>query len=129
MGDTVRMARAATIDEYIAAFAEPGRSTLAQLCTLASETVPDAVEAIKWGQPAWVHRSGTILFAVAGYTKHANFAFTPSTRAAFAADLADFATGKGTVKLPYGDPVPGELLRRMMEFRVREHERDGVLWM
>jgi uncharacterized protein YdhG (YjbR/CyaY superfamily) len=66
---------------------------------------------------------------VNGYTKHANVVFTPSTRAAFTADLADFATGKGSVKLPYGRPVPGDLLRRMIAYRVREHEVEGVRWM
>lgn len=100
-----------------------------QLRALASEAAPDASEAIKWGHPAWVHPSGRILFMISGHTKHANFTFTPSTREAFDADLAGFATGKGSVKLPYAQPVPGDLLRRMIAFRVREHEEDGVLWM
>lgn len=56
-------------------------------------------------------------------------AFTPSTRQAFDADLAGFTTGKGSIKLPYGEQVPGEVLRRMITYRVREHEDDGVLWM
>jgi uncharacterized protein YdhG (YjbR/CyaY superfamily) len=76
-----------------------------------------------------VHRSGTILFMVSGHAQHANVAFTPSTREAFDADLAGFSTGKGTVKLPYGQPAPVNLLRRMIAFRVREHEDHGVLWM
>jgi uncharacterized protein YdhG (YjbR/CyaY superfamily) len=66
---------------------------------------------------------------ISGHARHANIAFTPSTREAFDADLAGFETGKGTVKLPYGEPLPADLLRRMVAFRVREHEDDGVLWM
>lgn len=123
------MGRAQTLDEYIDGFAEPGRELLEQIRALVTETVPEASEAIKWGHPAWVHPSGTILFMVSGHTKHANFAFTPSTREAFDTDLAAFATGKGSVKLPYAQPVPGDLLRRMIAYRVREHEEDGVLWM
>lgn len=123
------MARARTLDEYIDGFTEPGRELLEQLRALAKESVPDASEAIKWGHPAWVHPSGTILFMLSGHAKHANFAFTPSTREAFDANLAGFATGKGSVKLPYTEYVPGDLLRRMIAFRVREHEADGVLWM
>ena len=123
------MSRAQTLDEYITGFTGPGRALLEQLRTLANEAVPDASEAIKWGHPAWLHPSGTILFMVSGHTKHANFAFTPSTREAFDTDLAEFTTGKGSVALPYAQPVPGDLLRRMIAFRVREHDRDGVLWM
>ncbi|MCX5558437.1 iron chaperone [Streptomyces sp. NBC_00038] len=123
------MGKPQTIDEYIDRFAEPGREVLAQVRALALDAVPAASEAIKWGHPAWVHPSGTILFMVSGHAKHANVVFTPSTREAFDVDLADFGTGKGSVKLPYDRPVPGELLRRMIAFRVREHEDEGVLWM
>lgn len=118
-----------TTDAYIEGFVGPARELLEQLRALVRETVPDANEAIKWGTPAWVHPSGTILFVISGHAKHANFAFTPSTREAFDADLSDVATGKGTVKLPYDGPVPTDLLRRMIAYRVREHEDDGVLWM
>lgn len=123
------MARPQTVDEYLEGFTGPGRELLEQLRALAHEAVPQASEAIKWGYPAWLHPSGTILFMVSGHARHASVAFTPSTREAFDADLVGLATGKGTVKLPYGEPVPVDLLRRMIAFRVHEHEDDGVLWM
>jgi uncharacterized protein YdhG (YjbR/CyaY superfamily) len=123
------MGRPQTVDEYIEGFTGPGREMLEQLRALAHKAVRKASEAIKWGYPAWVHPSGTILFMVSGHARHASVTFTPSTREAFDADLAGLATGKGTVKLPYGEPVPVDLLRRMIAFRVHEHEDDGVLWM
>jgi uncharacterized protein YdhG (YjbR/CyaY superfamily) len=123
------MGRPQTVDEYLEGFTGPGRELLEQLRALAHEAVPQASEAIKWGYPAWLHPSGTILFMVSGHARHASVAFTPSTREAFDADLVGLATGKGTVKLPYGEPVPVDLLRRMIAFRVHEHEDDGVLWM
>ncbi|MEV4647392.1 DUF1801 domain-containing protein [Saccharopolyspora sp. NPDC049357] len=123
------MAKPTTIDEYLDAFPEAERALLEQLRRLADEAVPDATEAIKWGNPAWVHPSGTILFVISGHAKHVNFAFTPSTKEAFEADLAKFDTGKGTVKLRYDQPLPEDLLRRMIAHRLREHEQDGVLWM
>jgi uncharacterized protein YdhG (YjbR/CyaY superfamily) len=123
------MGRPQTVDEYLEGFTGPGRELLEQLRALAHEAVPQASEAIKWGYPAWVHPSGTILFMVSGHARHASVAFTPSTREAFDADLVGLATGKGTIKLPYGEPVPVDLLRRMIAFRVHEHEDDGVLWM
>lgn len=123
------MGKPQTIDEYIEGFGGQGREVLEEVRALALDAVPAASEAIKWGQPAWLHPSGTILFMASGHAKHANVVFTPSTREAFDAALAGFATGKGSVKLPYGQPVPGDLLRQMIAFRVREHENDGVLWM
>ena len=123
------MGRPTTIDEYLDGFSGRARELLEQLRGIADEAVPEASGEIKWGHPAWVHPSGTILFVASGHAKHASIAFTPSTREAFDADLVGFTTGKGSLKLPYGAPVPGELLRRMIAFRVREHEDDGVLWM
>lgn len=118
-----------TVGEYIEGFTGPSREILEQLRALAREAVPEASEAIKWGCPAWLHPSGTILFMVSGHAKHASVAFTPSTRGTFTRSLEGFDAGKGTIKLPYGQPVPVGLLRRMIAFRVREHEDEGVLWM
>lgn len=123
------MSKPQTVDAYLEALTEQGRDLLEQVRALARETVPEASEAVKWGHPAWVHPSGTILFVFNGHARHANVVFTPSTREAFGDELAGFTTGKGSVRLPYGQPVPGGLLGRMMAFRVREHEDDGVLWM
>jgi uncharacterized protein YdhG (YjbR/CyaY superfamily) len=123
------MARPTTVDEYVDGFDEPRRELLEQVRAVARQAVPEASESIRWGYPAWLHPSGTILFMLSGHAKHAAATFTPSTREAFDAELAGFDTGKGSVKLPYGEHVPDDLLRRMMQFRVREHEDDGVLWM
>ncbi|WP_326567823.1 DUF1801 domain-containing protein [Amycolatopsis rhabdoformis] len=123
------MPKATTLDEYLAEFAGPARELLDQLHALAREAVPEADVAIKWGHPAWVHPAGTILFVISGHAKHVNFTFTPSTREAFDPELTTVETGKGTVKLPYGTPVPTDLLHRMIAYRVREFEHDGVRWM
>lgn len=123
------MTRPTTIDEYLAGFTGQRRDLLDHLRALVTGAYPDAGEAIRWGQPAWVHPSGTILYMLSGHAKHVNVAFTPSTREAFDDRLTGYDTGKGSVKLPYGRPVPDEVLRAMVAFRVREHEDDGVLWM
>lgn len=122
-------AKPATIDEYIAALDEPAAARMRELRALAQDAVPEASEALKWGAPAYLHPRGTILFVCSAHRHHANFTFTPSTREAFAEELADYETGKGSVKLPYTTDVPTELLRRMIAHRVREFEVEGVNWM
>jgi uncharacterized protein YdhG (YjbR/CyaY superfamily) len=117
-----------TVDEYLATFPENARKLLDELRALSRGQVPEATEALKWGSPAY-SLDGTIMFAFAGYRQHANFVFTPTTRAAFADELTDFRTGKGSVQLPYLQPVPAELLGRMIAHRIREFREDGVLWM
>lgn len=117
------------VDAYIAGFPDVARAVLAELRGLARATVPEAAETIKWNAPAYVHPRGTILFQFSGHKAHASMVFTPTVREAFDDDLVNFETGKGSVKLFYGQPVPHDLLERMMLARLREYEDEGVLWM
>ncbi|WP_026821171.1 iron chaperone [Arthrobacter castelli] len=116
-----------TVDEYLASFAGPAQALLRQLREISRTGVPRATEELKWGNPAY--SLDTILFVFSGHKNHANFVFTPSTREAFAGELADFKTGKGSVQLPYSAKVPSELLGRMIQHRLKEFETDGVKWM
>ena len=123
------MAKPTTIDEYIAALTPEQGERIEEFRSLGHSIVPDAVEAVKWGHPAIVHPRETLLFVLSAHAKHASIAFTPSTREHFDAQLTNFSTRKGSVKLAYSDPVPTALIEDMMRFRLREFEDDGVLWM
>lgn len=123
------MPKPTTIDQYIDASPEPGRALMEGIRVVCRQAAPNASEAIKWGHPAYVHADGTILFMFSGHKAHASLAFTPSTKAAFERELAAYKTGKGTFAVPHGSPLPEELLRRMVEFRIREYEESGVKWM
>ncbi|WP_313822172.1 DUF1801 domain-containing protein [Citricoccus sp.] len=117
-----------TVDEYIDSAPEQLRGRLEELRALARSATPATTEALKWGTPAFLHPSGTILFIISGHQRHSNVVFTPSIREAFEDELSDVETGKGSVKIPHSDPVPRELLRRMMQARWREFEDHGVTW-
>lgn len=121
------MSRPVTVDEYLATFDEPRAARLRELRSLCRATAPEAEETLKWGSPAYV--DGTILFQFVGYTAHANVAVTPSTKEAFDGGFGQYATGKGTLKIPYGAPLPSDLVRRLVEHRVREWTERGVRWM
>lgn len=123
------MTKPSTVDEYCAGFSGPARELLEQLRRLSRESAPGTAETLKWGHPAVVHSRGTILWVYSAHKNHANIVFTPSTREAFDDELTDFTTGKGSVKLPYGSPVPEQLLARMIAYRIEEFENDGVKWM
>ena len=126
---TPASARPTTIDEYLDGLEDPARTLIARLRALVQEALPAATEAVKWGSPAHLHPSGTILLVYSAHKDHANFVVTPSTREAFDRELEGFATGKGRVALPYGKEIPEDLLRRMIAYRLREHAEEGVGWM
>lgn len=118
-----------SVDDYINAFGEKERSRLAELRDVIRAGAPQAVEELKWRAPAFVHPDGVILLMMSGHKSHTNVVFTPSTKDAFTEELGGLETGKGSVKIPYGDPVPRSLLLRMVQHRVHEYEVQGVKWM
>lgn len=122
-------AKPSTVDEYHAALEGPAAELMTALRILVRDELPRSTEALKWNAPATLHPSGMILLICSAHREHANFTVTPSTREAFDEELQGHETGKGSVKLPYGQPLPEDLLRRMIAHRVREYEDDGVTWM
>lgn len=122
------MARIDDVETYLADFEGPALTLLMDLRSLCREDSVGAVEDVRWNQPAYIHSSGTILFTFSGHAAHANIVFTPSTLEAFREELTDRGTGKGSVRLPYGEPLPVDLLTRMIRYRIDEREQEGVLW-
>ena len=123
------MPKPTTVDEYVNATSQPGRERLVEIRALCRSAAPDAVEAIRWGHPTYLHPDGVILFMFSGHKAHASIAFTPSTLRAFEAELSPHRTGKGTVAVPYESELPSGLLRRMIEHRITEYEAGGIKWM
>ena len=116
-----------TVDDYVESFPAPAQQRLRELRDLSRANAPQAVEGLKWGNPAyWLD---TILFVFSGHKEHANFVVTPTTLSAFTDEVAGYQTGKGSVQLPYDEPVPTDLLARMIVHRIREWEQQGVRWM
>jgi len=111
--------QATTIDEYIAEFPLETQAVLEELRALIRELAPDAVETISYAIPTFDLR-GAHLVHFAGYARHVGLYPTPSGMDAFADDLAPYHSGKGSARFPLDRPLPRDLIRRIVEFRVAE---------
>lgn len=113
-----------TIAAYIQAAPPQAQAHLRQLHALLRAVAPDAQEAIKWGTPFFIEPR--FLFAFSAHKAHLSFAPTAAALKAFGAQLAGHKTTKGTLQLPYNQPLPVALIRRIAESCVKEvSERDG----
>ena len=110
---------ARTIDEYIAEFPRETQDVLEQLRALIGESAPAATETISYAIPTF-DLGGRHLVHFAGYERHVGFYPTGSGIATFADELAPYKRGKGSVQFPLGRPLPTDLIRRIVEFRVAE---------
>lgn len=110
---------AGPIDEYIAVFPPETQALLTQIRELIRATAPDATETISYAIPTF-DLNGKHLVHFAGFPKHVGFYPIPSGMEAFKEELAPYKQGKGSVQFPLDEPLPVDLIRRIVEFRVGE---------
>lgn len=109
-----------TIDEYILQYPPEIQAKMNDLRTTIREAAPGASEKISWGMATFVLHGNLVHFA--GEKKHLGFHPTPSAIEAFQGELAEYHYSKGTVQFPYTKPLPLDLIRKMVCFRVAEQE-------
>lgn len=106
------------IDDYIAGFPEHIQRKLQEIRTVAREVAPDAEEAIKYGMPTLVLNGCLIHFAA--FKKHIGVYPVPREHEEFREELAAYPGSKDGLSLKFDEPVPLDLIRRIVEFRVAE---------
>lgn len=111
---------AANVEEYLQQFEGVCRDRLSQVRQIILKEAPDAVESISYGMPAY-KTFGKPLVYVAGYAKHIGLYATPSGHKAFETELASYKQGKGSVQFPHNQPLPEDLIRRIVAFRTQEN--------
>ncbi|ANU15213.1 hypothetical protein B481_1378 [Planococcus halocryophilus Or1] len=108
-----------TIDEYIQQAPEDTREILRTLRKVIQEEAPEAKETIKYQMPTFVLNGNLVHFAA--FKKHIGFYPVPSGIEAFQQELAPYKQGKGSVQFPLNQPIPYELIRKVVRFRIAEN--------
>jgi uncharacterized protein YdhG (YjbR/CyaY superfamily) len=111
---------AASIDEYLATLPDEQRAALEHLRREVHRLVPDAEEMISYGMPGFsLHGRNLLWFA--GWKKHCSlYPLTDAFLADHAEDLAEFGGTKGSLHFTPDQPIPGDLLRALVEARVAD---------
>jgi len=104
-----------TIDACIAAAPAHARPFLQEIREAIQAAVPGAEECISYGIPAF--RQGRVLIYFAAYKGHIGIYPTAEGMAEFAPRLTEYRTSKGAVQVPYGTPMPLELIAEMARWR------------
>ena len=113
-----------SIDEYVAGFPPETQKALEELRALIKASASGATEKISYAMPTF-DLNGHHLVHFAGYAKHVGFYPVPSGVEAFKEELKPYKTGKGSVQFPLDRPLPADLIRRIVEFRVEENARNA----
>ena len=110
----------ATVDDYIAGFPSPLKKLLSAMRKTIKSAAPNAEELISYQMPAYKYKGVLVYFAA--FEKHIGFYATPTGHSAFKKELSQYKTGKGSVQFPYTEPLPLDLVKRIVQFRVKENE-------
>ena len=114
---------ARSIDEYIAEFPPETRKVLEALRALIKASAPGATEKISYAIPTFHLKKNLVHFAA--FERHIGFYPGSSGIEAFKEELKPYKSSKGAVQFPLGQPLPTDLIRRMVEFRVAENTGKG----
>ena len=107
-----------TVDEYIAQFPNEVQTLLVKVRDAIKQVAPNSIERISYRMPAYSQNKILVYFA--GYKKH--IGFYPGTNAiiTFKKELAAYKGAKGSVQFPIDRPMPLGLIRRIVNYRVKE---------
>ncbi len=112
-------------DEYIATFPEDIQAKLQALRATIRAAAPDATELISYNMPAFAQHGNLVYFAAA--KKYIGLYPTSSATAAFQQELSQYEGSRGSVHFPFDQPLPMDLITRIVQFRVAENlEREAA---
>lgn len=118
--------KATSIDEYIESIPQEGKKSFEHMWRILKEIAPEAIEKIKWGVP--VFEQTRILFSLSAHQKHLNFMPTRQTLEHFKEELFGYKTGKDTIQLPYDQPIPVDLIKKLALHRLADVLENDAKW-
>lgn len=108
-----------SIDDYISQFSLEVQEILQTLRKVIQESAPDAKEKISYQMPTFSLHGNLVHFAA--YKNHIGFYPAPSGINAFKDELSEYKCAKGSIQFPIGEPLPYELVSRIVQYRVIEN--------
>jgi uncharacterized protein YdhG (YjbR/CyaY superfamily) len=108
-----------TIDEYILACPVEIQEMLKKLRKTIKEAAPEAQEKISWGMATFALHGNLIHFAA--HKSHIGLYPGASGVEVFKNELSEFKTSKGAIQFPINKPIPYELVKKIVKYRVKEN--------
>lgn len=117
-----------TIADYIAAAPPAGQPHLRRLHALLASVAPQATQTIKWSTPFFIEPR--FLFAFSAHKAHCSFAPPAPVMEAFRDKTGTYKATKGTLLLPYAQPLPEDLIREMAQLSLHtvQQRQDDAFW-
>ena len=110
-----------TVDEYLSALPANTKSILKEVRQTIKQAVPQAEEVISYNIPAFKLHGGLIWYAA--WKEHISLYPRTARMETFIKGLAEYEGSKGTIIFPIDRPMPFDLIRKIVKFRVQEMKK------
>ena len=108
------------VDAYIEGLPEDRREPMRRLRSTIRAAAPDATEVITYKMPGFKAGS-SFLVSYDAYKHHYSlFPWNDEMVAELGDEIAPHVKGRGTLQFKASEPLPLDLIRRIVEFRVRQ---------
>jgi uncharacterized protein YdhG (YjbR/CyaY superfamily) len=114
-----------TIDEYIATFPEEIQAILQEIRDTIRAAAPDAEEKISYQMPTFFLKGNLVHFAA--FKNHIGFYPTPGGVEVLKEEIARYQAAKGSIRFPLAEPMPLDLITRIVKMRVAENLQKAEL--
>jgi uncharacterized protein YdhG (YjbR/CyaY superfamily) len=116
---TTEQAAPRSVDAYIAGFPDDVRAILEAIRATVRREAPEAGEAIAYRMPVFVW-NGPVVY-VAAFKRHVGLYPPVGGDDALLRDVAPYAGPKGNLKFPLDEPIPYDLIARVVRRRLEEN--------
>lgn len=105
------------IDTYLENVTPTQKKVLEHIRQLVKKQVPDAEEAISYGMPTFKYKKKNLIH-FAGFKDHMSLFPTGDETLKVIDGIDRFQTSKGTLQFTESDPIPDEMIRQIVTFRI-----------
>jgi uncharacterized protein YdhG (YjbR/CyaY superfamily) len=114
-----------SIDEYIAGFPNDIQDILETIRTIIRKAAPGAKETINYQMPTFTLKGNLVYFAA--FKKHIGFYPPIKGDEKLKNELAIYEGSKGSLKFPLNEPIPYDLIGRIVKVKVKENLERAAL--
>jgi uncharacterized protein YdhG (YjbR/CyaY superfamily) len=113
------MEKPKSIDKYIANFPVESQVILQEIREVIKSIVPQAKETISYAIPTFKLNGNLVHFAA--YKNHIGFYPGAAAIDAFRNEISSYKSSKGAIQFPIHQPMPIDLIKKIVEFRVNQN--------
>lgn len=112
------------VEAHLATFSPQVQEILQALRSCIREEAPQALERMAYGLPTFWQDGNLVHYSA--WAHHVGLYPGASGVAAFEAELAPYPRSKGAIRFPLDQPLPLDLVRRIVRYRLEENLARGA---